>query len=61
MSNSVSLDCSLLGSFHGILQARILEWVAIPFSKGKGKEMRNGEDSEAEEEKRFIFCSVQVL
>ena len=28
-------DCSLPGSsIHGILQARILEWVAIPFSKG---------------------------
>ena len=28
-------DCSLLGaSVHGILQARILEWVAIFFSKG---------------------------
>ena len=28
------MDCSLPGfSFHGILQARILEWVAIPFSK----------------------------
>ena len=27
-------DCSPLGSFvHGILQARILEWVAIPFSR----------------------------
>ena len=27
--------CSLPGSsLHGILQARILEWVAIPFSKG---------------------------
>ena len=26
--------CSLPGSFvHGILQARILEWIAIPFSK----------------------------
>ena len=26
--------CSPLGSFvHGILQARILEWVAIPFSR----------------------------
>ena len=26
------MDCSLPGSFvHGILQARILEWVAIPF------------------------------
>ena len=28
-------DYSLPGSsVHGILQARILEWVAIPFSKG---------------------------
>ena len=27
-------DCSLPGSsVHGILQARILEWVAFPFSK----------------------------
>ena len=30
-----SMDCSLPGSsVHGILQARILEWVAIPFSRG---------------------------
>ena len=29
------MDWSLLGSsVHGILQARILEWVAIPFSRG---------------------------
>ena len=28
-------DCSSLrSSVHGILQARILEWVAIPFSRG---------------------------
>ena len=28
------MDCSLLGSsVHGILQAKILEWVAIPFSR----------------------------
>ena len=28
-------DCSPPGSsFHGIFQARILEWVAIPFSRG---------------------------
>ena len=27
-------DCSLLGSsVHGVLQARILEWVAISFSR----------------------------
>ena len=29
-----SMDCSPPGSsVHGILQARILEWVAIPFSR----------------------------
>ena len=29
------IDCSLPGSsVHGILQARILKWVAIPFSRG---------------------------
>ena len=30
-----AMDCSLPGfSVHGILQARILEWVAISFSRG---------------------------
>ena len=30
-----SMDCSLLGSsVHGLLHARILEWVAISFSRG---------------------------
>ena len=29
------MDCSLPGfSVHGILQARILEWIAMPFSRG---------------------------
>ena len=29
------MDCSLPGfSVHGILQARLLEWIAIPFSRG---------------------------
>ena len=33
-----SMDCSLPGSsVHGILQARILEWVAIPFSRGSSR------------------------
>ena len=32
------LDCSLPGpSVHGILQARILEWVAIVFSRGSSQ------------------------
>ena len=31
----VPVDCSLpVSSVHGILQARKLEWVAIPFSRG---------------------------
>ena len=30
-----AMDCSLPGSsVHGIVQARILEWVAISFSRG---------------------------
>ena len=33
-----SIDCSLPGSsVYGILQARILEWVAIPFSSGSSE------------------------
>ena len=32
------MDCSLPGSsVHGILQARILEWVAIPFFRGSSQ------------------------
>ena len=33
-----AMDCSPLGSsVHGILLARILEWVAIPFSRGSSQ------------------------
>ena len=33
-----SMDCTLPGSsVHEILQARTLEWVAVPFSKGSSK------------------------
>ena len=33
-----AMDCSLPGSsVHGILQASILEWVAIPFSRGTSR------------------------
>ena len=28
------MDCSLPGIFHGIFQARVLEWGAITFSAG---------------------------
>ena len=34
----VTMDCSLPGSFiHGIFQARVLEWVAISFSRGSSQ------------------------
>ena len=32
------MDCSLLGSsVHGVLLARILEWVAMPFFRGSSQ------------------------
>ena len=31
------VDCSPLSSIHGILQTRMLEWVAIPFSRGSSR------------------------
>ena len=32
------INCSLPGSYvHGILQARILEWVAMPSSRGSSQ------------------------
>ena len=32
------MDCSLPGSsVHGILQAKILEWGAVPFSRGSSQ------------------------
>ena len=35
VSDSVPMDCGPPGSsVHGILQARILEWVAMPFPRG---------------------------
>ena len=39
MSNSCDpIDCSLPGSsVYGILQARILEWVTISFSRGSSR------------------------
>ena len=41
------LDCSLPGSsIHGILQARVLEWLAIAFSSNMG--YRQGKEDEAD-------------
>ena len=37
------MDCNLPGSsVHGILQARILEWVSIPFSNFQGNFLTQG-------------------
>ena len=34
------MDCSPPGfSVHGILQARILEWIAMPFSRGTSQKL----------------------
>ena len=39
------MDCSLPGSFvHGIFQVRILEWVAISYSRGISGLGSDGED-----------------
>ena len=43
------MDCSRPGSsVHGTLQARVLEWIAIPFSKG----------SSQPEDQTQVSCSV---
>ena len=72
------MDCSLSGSsFHGILQARLLEWVAISFSKwssrkGKnnlrwqnsghlGKERRNWLGKSQKEISRMTKCSISCF
>ena len=48
------MDCSLPGSsVHGILQARILEWVAMPFS-------RDSQVNTVEEEGLFFSLLVSV-
>ena len=45
------MDCSPLGSFvHGILQARILESVAMPFSRGSSRPRDQG-----------LLCCRQIL
>ena len=57
------LDCSLPGSsLHGILQARILEWVAIPFSTKRGLMASTSLGCEgAQERQRLLKFSPQGL
>ena len=47
------MDCSLLdSSVHGIFEARILEWVTIPFSRGS---------SQSRDETRVSWIGRQIL
>ena len=68
------MDCSLPGSsIHGILQARILEWVAIPSSRGSSQPKDptqvscrilyclKQEGSSSNREARFTKVAVTVL
>ena len=45
MADSDPMDCSLPGSsLYGILQARILKWVAMPSSRGSSPTQRSNPD-----------------
>ena len=47
------MDYSLSGFFvHGIFQARILEWVAIPYSRGSSQPQRLNP---------FLLCSIHYI
>ena len=55
------MDCSPPGSsVHGILQARVLEWVAIPFSKGSSQPSNQTQVS-CIAGGFFTFCSREAL
>ena len=49
------MDCSLQGSsVHGIFQARVLEWVAISFSRGSSRPRDRTWDSRIAD--RHFYC-----
>ena len=49
------MDCSLPGSsVHGIFQARVLEWVAIAFSKRHREEGKEGGDEETRQGRQEV-------
>ena len=54
------MDCRLPGSFvHGILQARILQWVARPFSRGSsdlGIELTPTTESPGKPQESPVLC-----
>ena len=48
-----SMDCSLPGSsVHGIFQARVLEWVAISFSKKRVRRVKKAKDEAKQKKKK---------
>ena len=52
------MDCTLPGSsVHGILQAKILEWVAIPSSKGSSQPRDQTRISYASRISRGVFTT----
>ena len=62
------MDCSLPGSsLHGILQARVLEWVAISFSRGSSQPKDRAQVSRIVDRRftiwatRRVFSSVVIL
>ena len=57
MSDSLQpMDCSLPGSsVHGTLQARILEWVSMPFSRGSSWP-RDPKQWKSDWQAHFQFC-----
>ena len=50
------MDCSLPGSsIHGIFQARVLEWVAIFFSKKRVRRVKKVNDEAKPKKKKSDF------
>ena len=55
------MDCSLLGSsIHGIFQARVLEWVAISFSRGSSRP-RNRTQVSCIVDRRFTIWATREV
>ena len=56
------VDCSLPGSsVHGILQARILEWVAISFSRGSSQPRDRTQVSHVEGRRFNLWATREAI
>ena len=59
MSDSYPMDCSLPGSsIHGIFQARVLEWIAISFSRGSSQPRDRAQVSHTVDRRFTIWGSM---